>query len=194
MFDTADLLVLLVAGKPDSEMHVWREVAPGIAALLSVGDERFLAPSEVDEISQPVDALFGAALANVRAQAETKSDAKTIDNGAEITVVWGRNRFHASHMLCIDELIDDPSPYGTFVSVPFLGAIMLHVIRDARYYDAVKVMISETHSLHEGADPLSTDIFWWHDGRFTLIDTGVVNDVTTMSFPTEFGLEVVDKL
>jgi hypothetical protein len=140
------------------------------------------------------DALFELARENV-----ARFDAPTVEDLDEeeslpLRALYGDSFFIASHLLHLPRYVDPP-PHGLLVAVPHRHALLLHRIQDARVVLAVNALLGMAHHMHrEGPGSLSSQLYWWRDGRLIRLPSEVDDGTLRFMPPPAFVDEVLTPL
>lgn len=64
----------------------------------------------------------------------------------------------------LEDVLDEPAPYGALVTVPNNHQATLHVVRDVDAITMVPWLAFLIGPLNRCPDPLSPSVYWWKDG------------------------------
>ena len=187
----------LYAGDAVEEPIAWKSPAPGLIAVLLYDLPDALVPvpaAHAAAFGRPADELFEIALENIKAWADLKVETRTLDDGAALTALFGSDAFTAALALALGDYLERPAPHGALVGVPYTGAVLYHIVADARWASAARALLHEVARLCEGDDALSPHLYWWHDGRLTAFPAEVAGDAVRLDPPRAFLDEVVARL
>jgi hypothetical protein len=97
-------------------------------------------------------------------------------DGTELRMVIGDSWYLTSHALWIDQHVEIESERGALLGVPTRHLLVVFAIHDLRVLSVVGNMRSSNQRIFdEGPGSISPEVYWWRQGRFTLIpiDIGV---------------------
>ncbi|MCF2530878.1 hypothetical protein [Yinghuangia soli] len=174
---TADALVLDTYGRP---------LAAGLRVQLARDTGTTVAGLDDAEVARlgPVEDLWRAAYANLRALPGGRHEAIVGENGGRYDLVADDSYFTASRLLLLDEAVAAVTGLlvipenGVLVCVPNRRTLMFHRIRDASFVAAAADMVFAAARLHAGAQwPLTPDLLWWREGTVTALSSRVGDQV-----------------
>ena len=118
-----------------------------------------------------------------------------LQDGGEFVTIDGPSFFTATHALWIDEYVPEADPHGILVVVPDRHNVMAAAITNATSVMAtVGRMLDLAGKFHRvGPGSISKDLYWFREGRFTLLPSWFENG--TLQFaPTVAFKEVLNEL
>lgn len=176
---------------------VRRNVAEGLDAVLVLD-----LPETIVTVSSTVrqkwdiedDALFDIARDNVeRMDAPSVEDIELSEDVPGRALV-GDSFFTASHLLHIARYVDPPER-GLLVGVPHRHVVVLHRIEDRRVVHAIRAMLAMVRGMHhEGPGSISDQLYWWRDGRITLLPSEIRDGRLVFTPPDKFVTAVMNPL
>jgi hypothetical protein len=141
------------------------------------------------------DEAFHRASANLRAAELPTVSRLAPTDGAELVLVVGTGVDAASHVLWLDDLVDDVPAVGALVTVPNRRTALVHPL--VRRDDAVEavnlLLLMADDAFRDAVDAVSPALFWWRDGDLVALGGEVVDDEVRIDPPTPF-LDVLDGL
>jgi hypothetical protein len=172
-----------------------RKIADGICALLvcDLGFANISVPSELPgEWGQPLDELFRLGVKNVRAEKQLTVARGRPTGGLAVDMLTSGSNYAATHVLFLEDYLQDGTGYGAIVSVPCREVIFRHVIRDASVLAAMQFMHGVTADAHKrGPGSISREIYWWRAGTLELVPTAAVAGKLVIAPGENFEREVL---
>jgi hypothetical protein len=170
---TADALVSETYGRP---------LAAGLRVLLARDRGTTVVGLDDAEVARlgPVEDLWRAAYANLRALPGGRHEAFVGENGGRYDLVSDDSYFTASRLLLLDEAVAAVTGLpvipenGVLVCVPNRRTLMFHRIADASFVAAAADMVLDAARLHDGAQwALAPDLLWWREGTVTALSSRI---------------------
>ena len=192
------LKVRLYPGTYPVDAAVHSVPVPGIVAVLVYDLPNSVASVPVNHAKgwgRPDDELFRIALENVRAGGPLESHLTDIADGVVVHALLGQSFFTATHSLFLDDYVRAAdAPHGALVGIPHRHAILFHPILDRRALRAAQSLIPATFGMfQEGPGSVSHEVYWWREGRFTLLPARVTARAVEFAPPPEF-VALLDRL
>jgi hypothetical protein len=129
--------------------------------------------------------LFSVALENLKSTAKPKIVEHDV-GGAKRVAVLGEEMFSSSRCLLLEEHPSTMGKFGSFVVVPSRQVILTVPINDRRALNAAKAIINLAIQWNASdPGPISTNLYWYEDHRFTPIPYERHNDDLHLKPPTE---------
>jgi hypothetical protein len=162
-----DLLAVLVYDLPDA-----------VATVAAEAPAQW--PLELDE-------AFDTALQNVLDQDAVECEDVAFEDGARFTAMLGDSFFVTSRLLVLDKYLDTPPPCGALVAVPNRHTMLFAPITDMGVIPTINAIALLAHRyFEEGPGSLSPSLYWWRDGRLTILPAEVTDDGLRFAPPEEF--------
>lgn len=79
-------------------------------------------------------------------------------------VFAGDGDYVSSLPVVLEDMLDEPAPYGALVTVPTNHHATVHVVRDADAVGLVPWLACLMGPLNRCPDPLSPSVYWWKEG------------------------------
>lgn len=131
---------------------------------------------------------------NLRASRKLVATVFPLEQGTRLKVLTGDSYYAASHALFLDEYLRDDLPHGALVGIPKRDMLLLHEIRDMGLMEAVTALLQLIVGMHrDGPGSLSPNLYWRHDGEFTVIPYEMDDDTLTL-VPPEAFVALMDEL
>jgi hypothetical protein len=128
-----------------------------------------------------LDELFAVGRDGVRADGPLECD--VIDDTG-IRVLEGSTFYAATHLVWLGSYLD-PGPHGALAVAPTRSTIAACAIRKSTAtVTAERLHAFARDAYEDGPGSLSPDLFWWRDGRLTLLQTR--DDGTQVRLPAGF--------
>lgn len=135
--------------------------------------ESGLAPVTIDrvaELNKNVNDLLKIAISNtVRQELRDLDifDHQLTANDRIRLVAKDDNPFVSSILISIERFLPADTEFGALVSIPRYSAVLLYAVESDIAFDVAVALDRLTRSMFaESADPLSTQLFWWHSGNY----------------------------
>jgi hypothetical protein len=168
-----------------------REPMDGVRAVLVYDLPETIHSVQQEHVAlwqRPLDELFAIALANVKAGDPVDRKSFPIDETAALTLLSGGSYFTASHALFLEDYLTPAPELGAIVAVPHRHALIYHPIVDQGTLVALSAMIPMARGMcRDGPGSISPHLFWWRDGRFTLLPCTVTESSVRFNPPDEFA-------
>jgi hypothetical protein len=173
---------------PDrGQMLISRPVAPGMQAAVAVDFPETVVtvhPDYLTQWGQSADELFELGLANVRAQDVPDED---VIGDTSVHLLSGDSFFVATRILMLEEHLKPTPEYGALVIVPNRHAVLFRPIEDASIVEAVGLLLGVADAqFRQGPGSISSSLYWWKDGRLTLLPSEMKEREIHFSPPDEF--------
>lgn len=175
-------------------------IAEGLVAVLTFDlPETVISVRKGDRSAWPVadDALFAAALANVRGEGKLAISPVDLESGATLSVLEGGGTFFAaSHALFLEDYLDASHRHGVVLAVPHRHVVVYHPLRDLRAVRAIQTMIVSTAKMYaEGPGSISSDLYWWRGPGQPLVRLACELEGDTIRFsPPQDFVDAVESL
>lgn len=141
----------------------------------------------IEAWGRSLEELFAIALANVKAEDPVEQKSYSIDETASVSLLGGGSFFTASHALCLDDYLSPVPDAGALVAVPHRHAVIYHPIVDQGVVVAINTMIPMALGMfREGPGSISPNLYWWHDGHYTLLPAEIGTSTIEFKPPEEF--------
>jgi hypothetical protein len=128
-----------------------------------------------------IDELFKVARDGVRGDGPLDCD--VIDDTG-IRVLEGSTFYAATHLAWLESYLD-PGPHGALAIAPTRSTIAACAIRkDTAAITAERLHAFARDAYEDGPGSLSPDLFWWRDGRLTLLEAR--HDGQRVRLPADF--------
>lgn len=115
-------------------------------------------------------------------------------DGTELFFLIGDNLYVTSHALWLHECVEIDRENGALVGVPTRHLLVVLPIRNVRVVQAVAGMCAATKAtFDEGPGSISSDLYWWREGTFTLFPIDASSQPIKVKPPDEF-VEVLNRL
>lgn len=135
---------------------------------------------------RPADEIFALGTANVRTSGKIAPQAFPLDGGGSLGALTGESFFTATHALFLADYLG-AAPRGALVSVPHRHTILYHRIDDLTAVKAIQAMLVAGFGMfQEGPGSISPHLYWWRDGRYTLLPSKVTAKSIDFEPPEEF--------
>lgn len=129
------------------------------------------------------DAVFDVARAGVRADGPLEVD---IIDDLGIRVLEGSTFYAATHLLWLESYLT-PGRYGALVVAPTRSMIAACPVLDSSAVVAAERLHTLAQNAYEqGPGSLSSELYWWREGRLTLLETRI--DAGRLVLPGDFLL------
>jgi hypothetical protein len=117
--------------------------------------------------------LYEVALQNTKARRNLELLSMETPGGVRIQWLCGDDFFVSSQVLFLDEYVT-PTEHGAIVSVPMRQVVLFYPIEDLRVVKAVDDLLPITFgNYQEGPGSVSPNLYWWRNGRFTLLTRAI---------------------
>ena len=101
----------------------------------------------------------------------------------------------ADYERALEDYIESPTPYGAVVAVPHRHVVVFHAIRNLGVVKAISAMLPVAFGMYqEGPGSISPNLYWYRDGKFTLLPSKVTAKEITFLPPDTFVTEVLNIL
>lgn len=183
---------------PEGAELVSRPVAPGVVAVLTLDlptTIETVSPHQLEAWGQTADALLDRGIASALADDDLEQSSLDDGEGTTIQMLSGESFYVATQLLGLDEWLPPGLPGGALVAIPQRHRLLFYPIEDTGVVKAVTTMLRSTRELYRrGPGSLSPDLFWWRDGRLTLLPSHQDEDGSLVFSPPGAFLDVVDRL
>ncbi len=140
------------------------------------------------------DALFDIARKNVERMDVLSVEDIELAEDVPGRALVGDSFFTASHLLHVARYVDPPER-GLLVGVPHRHVLLLHRIEDRRVVHAIRAMLAMVRGMHhEGPGSISDQLYWWRDGRITLLPSEIRDGRLVFTPPDKFITAVMNPL
>jgi hypothetical protein len=160
-----------------------RPFAPGLIEAIVADTPTTVRTVVTDDATRwPVntDQLFAVGRDGVRADGPLECD--VIDDTG-IRVLEGSTFYAATHLVWLESYLD-PGPYGALAVAPTRSTIAACPIRKATAQVTAERLRAFAGDAHEdGPGSLTPDLFWWREGRLTLLERA---DTGPAELPADF--------
>ncbi|TMR94355.1 hypothetical protein [Nonomuraea basaltis] len=151
----------------DPSRVVGRHLNADLLELLTVGS-RAVRPEEAGCWPVPTAQALDLAVANVRR--EERLPAEAIDlSGTPVTRLTGPSPSAATHLRWLGDYLPVPRD-GALVALPDPYTLLVHPVDGIAVVRAIERL--RVHAARAGG--LSAQVYWWHQGRLTLIKADIV--------------------
>lgn len=167
-------------------------LAPGILAMLS-----YDMPTSIETVAREDAAkwnmsdeqLLELGLENVIAQDQVKLETLDVpDGGPRLYAVVGESFFTATHALRLERHIAGSAENGALVALPHRHAVLFHPIHNKGAIPAVQAMLTMAHGMYaDGPGSISPNLYWWRDGKLTLLPSHVEKNKLVFEPPEDFA-------
>jgi hypothetical protein len=169
---------------------VSREDIPGTISYLCLdlpSSVISLHPKTAAEWGVPVDELFAIGLENVRRTCVPDIARDEFEPGVPYYLLAGESFFVATHALMLRRWQGCEGKHGALVAIPHRHAVVCHPINDIQTVKAVHSMGIAAHNMErEGPGSITPNLYWYRDGRFTLLPYEIANKQFNFRPPDEF--------
>jgi hypothetical protein len=178
-------------------MVVSREDIPGTISYLCIdlpSSVISLHPNTAEEWGVPVDELFAIGLENVRRTCVPHIGRGEFEPGVPYYLLAGESFFVATHALMLRRWQGCEGKHGALVAIPHRHAVLCHPINDMRHALAVQRMYHAAQNMEkEGPGSITANLYWYHDGRYTLLPCELRGKDVLFTPPDEF-VEMMNQL
>ncbi|MFC4062063.1 hypothetical protein ACFOWE_27490 [Planomonospora corallina] len=156
---------------------VGRHLAADLVEVLTVGYGQAGRPVRPEEVGcwpiTPAQALDLAA-ANIRADERLAVTAEDL-GGVPVRRLTGPTACAAAHLRHLDDYFPLPAD-GVLVVLPDPATLVVHPVEGLGVVRAIeRLRTFAQREFEHGADPLSPQVYWWHQGRLSLIRADLVD-------------------
>jgi len=117
--------------------------------------------------ARPFVEVLGIAISNVKGVKPALVPEQT-DSASSVLMLEGESFFVCSHALWVHEYPQARSDHGVLFTVPSRHVVQFHPIRDARAYEAMRVLALTARTLvSELPFPISANVFWSRGGKIS---------------------------
>lgn len=186
-----DLLAVRIATYDlDRSMVVWREDIPQTISYLCLdlpSSVVSVTPQAAAQWKVSLDELFAIGLENVRRTCVPELTRDEFEPGVPYLALTESSFFVATHALMLRRWQGFEGRYGSLLAIPHRHAVICHPINDIQTVKAVHFMgIAAYNMEREGPGSISPNLYWYRDGRFTLLPCEVKNEKFVFTPPNEF--------
>ncbi|MFG1703347.1 hypothetical protein ACFLIM_09140 [Nonomuraea sp. M3C6] len=146
---------------------VGRHLNADLVELLTVGS-RAVRPEEAGCWPVPTAQALDLAVANVRREERLGVEGIEL-SGTPVTRLTGMSPSSATHLRWLGDYLPVPSD-GVLVVLPDPYTLLLHPVDGIGVVRAIERL--RVHAVRTGG--LSSQVYWWHEGRLTLIKADIV--------------------
>lgn len=177
---------------------VSRPFADGLVAALFIDLPESVAsvsPSDLGRWGIDVYEAFDAAYQNVQRNEPISIDEVDLGDGVKVHALCSDSFFCATHVVWLDDLLDDISQYGALVIIPHRHAVIVHrLTRAPMAMAAVRRLADLARSMHlQGPGSLTPNLYWWRPGTLTHLPVSWSGQKVMLSAPEEFD-QLLDAL
>ena len=122
------------------------------------------------------DALREAGLANLRALPSGQRKHMAAADGGTFEVLLGESVYTASRVLVMEDLLEQAlgpaaeTTYGVLAAMATRNQVAMHAICGRSVVPSLRLMARfALAGFRDGTGPLSPNVFWWRDGRWTQV-------------------------
>jgi hypothetical protein len=146
---------------------VGRHLSADVVELLTVGS-RAVRPEEAGCWPVPTGQALDQAVANVRREDRLWVEGIEL-SGTPVTRLTGMTPSAATHLRWLGDHLTVPAD-GVLVVLPDPYTLLVHPVDGIGVVRAIERL--RVHAEHTGG--LSSQVYWWHEGRLTLIRADIV--------------------
>ena len=150
---------------------IYRTDLEGTASVLVLdlpGSIKNVTPDEAKPWGKRPEDLFRLALENVPELCKPQVSRFELPNGQASYLITGEEFYVATYALLLHRFPECIGTYGALVGVPNRHAVISHPIEDLRIVEAVKSLVTAAVYMEQkGPGSITSDVYWYHDGRFT---------------------------
>ncbi|MFB4280125.1 MULTISPECIES: hypothetical protein [unclassified Nonomuraea] len=152
---------------PDLTRVVGRHLNADLVELLTVGS-RTVRPEEAGCWPLPTGQALDLAVANVRGQERLRVEGIEL-SGTPVTRLTAPSPSAATHLRWLGDYLTVPAD-GVLVVLPDPYTLLVHPVDGIGVVRALERL--RVHAVR--TDGLSSQVYWWHEGRLTLIRADIV--------------------
>ncbi len=172
------------------DLIIWREDIPGVLSYVVIDLPSSMITINGDSTNKwgvSSQQLFEVALDNLRKQGCPEHRNFEIDKNLSIVAALGDSFFTASHALLLSEYSEMVGPHGSLVAIPHRHALLCYPIRDLNVVGVIHRLWTMTQGMEkEGPGSISGHIYWYFQGKFTLIPCELKNGELAVRPPDAF--------
>lgn len=170
---------------------VYRPVAEGLVAVLVYDLPQSIATVPSNHLRawrKNEDELFTLALENVKAVGKLEHSTVPLPQGGHLELLTGTdNYFAATHLLCLEDYLDEAPAAGVLVGAPNRHGLVLHRIEGMAVMSALQALLGAVPGMYaEGPGSISPNLYWWREGTLTLLPSLIEGGQINFSPPAEF--------
>ncbi|SDR25639.1 hypothetical protein [Thermostaphylospora chromogena] len=167
---------ICLADELDGARVVGRHLSTDLVEILTLGYGEAVRPVRPEEAAcWPIPASRALDLALANAQHDERLRASQRDLGG--VPVWrldGNTVGASAHLRCLERYLPVPES-GALVALPAPDTLMVHPVEGIGAVRAIeRLRISAQREVEERGDGLSPQVYWWRDGRLSLIRADLV--------------------
>ncbi|ACZ88701.1 hypothetical protein [Streptosporangium roseum] len=156
---------------------VGRHLSTDLVEVLTVGHGAAGRPVRPEEAGcWPITAAQALDLAAGNARGDEPLSVAEADlGGVAIRRLSGPTVSAAAHLRCLDDYLIVPAD-GVLVVLPDPATLVVHAVEGIGVVRAIeRLRLFAQREFDRGAGALSPQVYWWHDGRLTLIRADLVS-------------------
>ena len=138
--------------------------------------------------------LFEIGRRNLRLTGKLKPNTIQLEPGTALTIYTGDPFYAASHALILEDYIPEENQHGVLLGVPKRDIMIVHPIMNIGAMEAAGAMLQVIVGMHrDGPGSISPNLYWYHDGHFTVLPYELEDRSLRFLPPDEFA-ELLDEL
>jgi hypothetical protein len=147
--------------------------------------------------NRPIGDLFRMGVENIRKDGRLESRIQDVPGAVRIGILAdprGRNPFTTSHIFFFEDYFGTDHPHGVLFGIPQRRCILFHPIVDQGVVASVDALLgSLLRAFREGPESLSPNLYWWNDGKITLLPSSLEGKELRFNPPESF-IRLVESL
>lgn len=174
---------------PAEAMLVGYPIAPGLEAVLALDlpdSVVTVSPTQIEKWGISREVALALGLENALREPVRKI-VLTSENGPTLQGLHEESFFVSTRLLRMEDWVAKDHPNGALVSVPCRDLVLFHPIEGIEAVRAVSEMLFTTnHFFRRGPGSISRDLFWWREGKLTLLPSEERDGSFSFAPPGEF--------
>lgn len=151
--------------------------------------------AQAKDWQQSDDELFAIATANLKRKSPAYVESMDAEPGLKLLLISDDSFLVSGHALCFEDHPEWIGSAGALVGFPSRDTIVAYPINDDRCIKAVAAMIRVVSMAYgRGPSSISPSLYWYRDGRFTLLPHRIGDDGGLEFHPPREFLEMLPTL